>query len=234
MQQASLKITKTRQIRNPTYYVEAINGDYADFALDEDRAREFRGEWRSQAFKVESGVPLDVEVGIGVGYFFAHHARNNPQRVLVGIELKFKPLIQSLRRALNQGAKNIKGVRYHAHLITDLFTECEIDNVYIHHPDPWTKRKKNKHRLLNSEFLSRLFTLQKPGGFLEIKTDSHDYFLWLLEEIKNSPYKIIRQTEDLHTSVWQDENFVTQFEQFALNEGKKICYLRATKSEVAV
>lgn len=226
------KMTKTRQIQNPTYYVEALNTEFAEFALDEERAEQFRGRWRQAVFRLEAtkdinSQPLDLEIGTGHGLFFAHQAKTHPNRFLVGVEIKFKPLIQAIRRVINFGSKNARIVRYHAAFIDNIFAPREIDDIYIHHPDPWTKRRKYKHRLLQRDFLKKLSELQKPGARLELKTDSKDYFFWAVEELKNSPYQIERYTEDLHRSLLSGENFTTQFEKIFIAKGQPIYYLRA-------
>lgn len=231
MSQARVNIPKTREIKNPTYYVEALNGEYAHFAFDEVRAIDFKGHWREKVFAVGESAPLDLEIGTGNGYFFAHRAKLEPTRCLLGLELKFKPLIQSIRRALNQGSKNARMVRYNASFVQNLFNPGEIENVFIHHPDPWTRRRKYKHRLLHRSFLDQLFNLQKAGSFLDFKTDSEDYFLWATEEFKNSPYIIERYTKDLHHSEWSGENYATHFEKIFLAKGQPIYYLRAIKTK---
>jgi tRNA (guanine-N7-)-methyltransferase len=230
MNEARLNIVKSREIRRPTYYVEALLGEYSQYSYDEVRAEVNKGQWRELAFQASPEQPLDLEIGTGVGYFFAEQAIRQPARLLLGIELKFKPLIQTIRRALSKGAKNAKVIRYHARHIENLFASQEIDNIYIHHPDPWTKRSKQKHRLMNSVFLNRLSRLQRPGRFLDFKTDNRDYFFWVQEELKKTNYKVIRYTEDLHKSEWQNENVITQFEQFFLNDGLPIYYLQAINS----
>ena len=227
---ARLNIIKTSEIPNPTYYVEALNGEYANFALNEVRAENFRGQWRAGVF-LAPNKPLDLEIGTGNGFFFAHHAEQNPNRNLIGIEIKFKPLIQAIRRALRAGAVNARIVRYDAGLIENLFQPGEIDNVYIHHPDPWNKRRRQKRRLLNQHFLSKLHSLQTRGSFLDFKTDSQDYFHWVVGEIEKSQYKVVRRAEDLHSSPWQVENFVTHFERIYMEKGQPIYYLRALRSD---
>lgn len=222
-----LNITRTREITNPTYYVEAISGEYSKYAFDEERAAALRGRWREEAFGAPAGTPLDLEIGTGSGIFFAHRAVNHPDRLLLGIELKFKPLIQAIRRALNQNAVNARIMRYHAAFLEDLFIPQEVHHVFIHHPDPWEKRRKQKHRLMKRGFLERLHRLQHAHSFLDFKTDSHDYFLWAVNELKHTPYKIERYTEDLHGSPWAGENVITQFERIFISKGQPIYYLRA-------
>lgn len=223
---AQLQISKTKDIPNPTYYVQAINGEYGDWAYDEEQAPTFRGAWRTRAFGRSENHPLDLEIGTGNGYYFAHHSEANPDRCLVGIELKYKPLIQSVRRARNLDCENMRAVRYNARLLQELFAEGELDNVIIHFPDPWEKSRHHKHRLIQDEYLELLFSLQRPGAKIEFKTDSRSYFDWALERFKRSPYLVDRESFDLHRSEFASENFLTHFERLFSGKGKSIHYAR--------
>lgn len=228
MTEARLNIVKTRDITNPTYYVQAIQSEYKDVAYDEVRATEMRGVWRSKSFRIaDATVPLDLEIGTGNGFHFAHRAQAEPNRLLIGLELKYKPLIQSIRRALKNGSENARIARYHAHFLENLFEPGEINHVFVHHPDPWTKRSTQKHRLLKSEYLLKLHGLQRPSSFVDFKTDSRDYFFWAVEQFKKTPYVIERYTENLHHSEWSAENFMTYFEKMFSVNGQPIFYLRA-------
>lgn len=223
------QINITKDLPHQNAYTLALNGEYSHVAFDEVRAPFNKGKWRSDIFKAESNMPMDVEVGTGNGTYFAHHAQTHSTRLLVGLELKYKPLIQTIRRALNSGCKNAAIARYHAFNIDELFTEGEIDNVYVHFPDPWTSPHKPKNRFVCKQNLEILHRLQKPGSFINFKTDSLEYFLWAMDEIRQSPYKILFETQDLHNSEMKSENFETAFEKIFLREGIKINLVRLQK-----
>ncbi len=223
------QINITKDLPHQNAYTLALNGEYSHIAFDELRAPHNKGKWRSDVFKVDSSWPMDVEVGTGNGTYFAHHAQTHSQRLLVGLELKYKPLIQSIRRAEKAGCKNAAIARYHAFNIDELFSEGEIDNVYIHFPDPWTSPKKPKNRFVCKQNLEILHRLQKPGSFINFKTDSLEYFLWAMDEIRQSPYKILFETQDLHNSEMKTQNFETAFEKIFLREGIKINMVRLQK-----
>ena len=61
MRESRLNIIKTREITNPTYYVEAINQEFAPYALDEERAEGNCGNWRGCGFWVGPDGVLDFE-----------------------------------------------------------------------------------------------------------------------------------------------------------------------------
>jgi tRNA (guanine-N7-)-methyltransferase len=206
--------------------------EYKGYAFDETLAQNSKGQWRELAFSTkDTQIPMDVEIGTANGWFFAHQAEKAPDRLILGIELKFKPLILAIRRVLAKNLSNARICRFHAAYLDLLFSDGEINNTYIHHPDPWTKRRKQKHRLMSHEFLDILYNKQRNNSFLDFKTDSRDYFFWAVEEIKKSKYKMIRYAENLHQSEWVSENFITQFENIFINQGLPIYYMRVEKSE---
>lgn len=219
-----LRVSRTSTIPFPNEYILALTGEYSSVAYDEVRAPEFRGQWREKAFGVAEDMPLDLEIGTGNGTHFAHRAAAHPERCLLGLELKYKPLIQTIRRAVRGGSKNARVARYNAYLLPELFVAGELNDVFIFFPDPWEKLRQHKHRLIQDEFLVKLFEMQRPGARLIFKTDSRDYFDWSLERFRRSPYRLNGFTHDLHHSESAAGNFITQFESLFIRQGLQIGY----------
>jgi tRNA (guanine-N7-)-methyltransferase len=213
-----LSISRTRDIKRPSEYILALGGEFSEWAFDEERAPSCKGRWR-EILGLQPQDALDVELGTGNGYHFAHQAVNAPDRGLVGFELKYKPLIQSIRRAVRGGAKNARAVRYNAALIQDIFAAGEVDKVFIHFPDPWEKLRNHKHRMIQDDFLQRLFAVQRSGARVEFKTDSRQYFDWAMERFERSAYKVVGVSYDLHRSEFSARNFMTHFEKIFTRQG---------------
>lgn len=208
-------------------YAIKLRSDYADSVYEEQKAMGLKGHWSSV---FGNPNPIDIEIGTGNGFHFAHHSFQNPQRNLLGFEIKYKCIYQTIRRTTSLGLRNAKMIRFHANLIDTIFVENEVDNVYIFFPDPWPKKRHFKNRLIQDDFLFNLHRIQKPGSYVEFKTDNPDYFDWALEKIKKTPYEIQRLTYDLHASEWNAENFRTHFENLWTNKGLKTMLFRAHKS----
>ena len=201
--------------------------EFKDWSFDEN-ATEKKGLWRSEVFACEDDRPVDLEIGTGNGTHFAQLSEKNSERMLIGMELKFKTLVQSIRRSLRAGCTNARMIRYRAEKIKELFADQEINNVYIHFPDPWPKKRHNKNRLIQTEFLEDLYDIMKPGALVEFKTDDYDYFKWAIRYMNKSPFIIQFLTEDLHNSFRKDKNFVTHFESLFLQKQQPIycCLLK--------
>lgn len=220
-----VQIAKSRNIPNPHAYVRYLLEDYSAWAFDEERAPTFKGKWREEVFKAPAESALDLEIGTGIGYYFHYHALHYPERNLLGLEIRYKPLIQAIRRVLRDGATNARMARYAGQNISDLFEDGELNDVIIHHPEPWSRPRQIKHRLCSRHLFNTLWRLQKPGSKIEFKTDSRMYFLWALEELKHTPYVIERYTEDLHQSEWAAEQpLKTHFEQIFVSQQIPINY----------
>ena len=236
---------KTKDLPKPNPYAQMLLTTFSHRAFDEDRVSHLKGRWREEVFKKNQKIrksdnkndeeaialyPIDLEIGTGNGYHFAHLASTQLDRGVIGIEVKYKPLIQAIRRALKFGAKsNAFMIRYDAALVSEIFDTEELDNVYIHHPDPWPKEKQWKHRLIQDGFLKDLHKTMKKESFVEFKTDDESYYDWALEVFKESDFEIQFHTRDLHASEKAKTNFITHFENIFLKKGQPIFYLKAFK-----
>lgn len=225
------QVNLTKDLKYQNEYTLALDGDLRDFAFNEERADKFKGKWRSEVFKVAENAPMDLEIGTGNGLHFFHQASRNQNRNLVGIELKYKPLIQTIRRCTNLGFKNARICRYHAFNVDLMFEKEELNNIFIHFPDPWVTPRKPKSRFVNARVLDLLWERQRPGSTLEFKTDSREYYLWSMEQIRESKYEIEFETLNLHQSERAESNFITQFERIFMRQGIEINYVLLRKPE---
>lgn len=223
-------LADSSSFRFPNPYVLMMHTEFSAWTFEQDQAPLQRGQWKDLVPAL-NGV-VDLEIGTGNGLHFAQRALNHPERLIVGIELKFKPLVQSIRRAVKQGCQNARMVRYDAKRIGDLFAPGEIDDVFVHFPDPWVKKKQQKKRLLNAHFFKLLFQIQKPQGKVEIKTDNFDYFQSILAEVKNSGYTVASQRSQPVAEIESSDSFstITQFERLFLKQGLPIYYLSLIKT----
>ena len=187
-----------------------------------------KGQWRKKAFQESlETLPLDLEIGIGKGGHFANYAKTHSQRLFLGVELKYKPLIQSIKRVLSSGQQNARVFRYNACFLDEVFARKEINDVMIYFPDPWPKKRHWKHRLLQLEFLERLYPLQKQNSRLFFKTDCLSYFHWALENFKKSSYTVTKVDFDMKPQ--SPSYFTTEFEKIFRTQNIPIKYLEALR-----
>jgi tRNA (guanine-N7-)-methyltransferase len=217
-------IPAERKHINP--YVELIE-DYSPWVFMEEQARLLREEWKNLVFQTPH--PVDVEIGTGNGFHFSHYAETNPQRSVVGFEIKFKTVVQSIARARREGCENVRMIKGDAQRLTEYFGEKEVSKIIVHFPDPWPKPRQQKNRLLNRDFFREAHKVLAPGGVVEFKTDHFGYFQWATKEAAHAELLLDFYTEDLHHSFKSHENFVTQFESLFLRKNQPIFFFSLKK-----
>ena len=221
-------LSSTRDIPNPNRYIQSMYREFRDWVFDEKDCLYWRGLWRKKIFKVSNDTPLHLEIGPGNGTHFLKRCEENPQDYFLAVELKYKPLIQTIRRVRKKGLKNGRVIRYNAKQIQNLFQENELNSVYIHFPDPWPEQRRKKHRLVSRDFVEALYNTQRRGATLEFKTDVKSYFLEAKDIFIQSGYHILSSIEDLHQESGLNL-FITQFESLFVRKNFPIYYLKLKK-----
>ncbi|MEE2830021.1 MAG: hypothetical protein VX498_12595, partial [Myxococcota bacterium] len=111
----------------------------------------------------------------GNGFFFRELKKRFPEAGLIGIEIRFKRVWLTARKALGEGLDRFRVVHHHASHLDRLFSPGELDAIYANHPDPWPKDRHHKHRLLSERFEQDLARYLSPGGEFWLKSDFTDY-----------------------------------------------------------
>jgi tRNA (guanine-N7-)-methyltransferase len=141
--------------------------------------RNLKGRWR-ELFTANSGEnrPLVLEIGCHLGKTIRDMAASHPETDFVGMDITFKRVVTTARRAVDGDLKNIKVILASAKQL-DLLAGCdELDGVIIFFPDPWNKRRKQlKNRLIDEEFCQGLRNILRPEGYFWFKTDQIGYFV---------------------------------------------------------
>lgn len=103
-------------------------------------------------------------------------ARQRPGVQFVGLEIR-SYLLEKMRDQLEQDPRpnvHVMAANVKQHLPI-LFDAGMLSRVYIHFPDPWTKRKKHhKRRMVDADLVTTLYTLLRPGGEVHLMTDKRE------------------------------------------------------------
>ena len=126
--------------------------------------------------------------------------------------------------------ENIKIFNGDARFLLEFFENASVDRFYVLFPDPWTKKRHHKRRLLSDEFITKtLHSKLKAGGELVIATDCEDYMKEVAEIIKNCA-EFSATTLELEQLQIRPSWFIpTRYEQKAIMRGKCPFYLKAEK-----
>jgi tRNA (guanine-N7-)-methyltransferase len=178
-----------------------------------------RGELPAPALDIVRGAvsaakKIELELGSGSGGFILELAVRNPATLFIAIELRYKRIFRTAEKGKERGIENLLLLKTDGHRITEFFKPGELDVVYINFPDPWSKPRWKKHRIMSAERFADIYSLLKPGGQLRIKTDHEEYFDEVLKIIEEEKlYEVVFQTRDLHHSELAEGNISTEFEK---------------------
>lgn len=126
-----------------------------------------------------------MEIGFGSGENLLHLARSNSDIGYIGCEVFTGGVVKLLGDIKKNNINNIK-IWYDDAL--ELITRLPLNSlnlVYVLHPDPWPKKRHNKRRLINVEFLKFLSSKIAKNGELLIVTDHQDYASHIKQTILN-------------------------------------------------
>ncbi|MFM1897633.1 MAG: hypothetical protein RLZZ385_2707 [Pseudomonadota bacterium] len=133
-------------------------------------------------------APLIVEIGFGMGESLLAMAQADPHRNYLGIEVH-RPGVGKLLLGISAaGISNLRIINHDAKEVMEKGIAADsLAGVQIYFPDPWHKKKHNKRRLIQPDFVALLAARLQPGGFLHLATDWQPYAEHMLEVLNACP-----------------------------------------------
>jgi len=188
--------------------------------------KEIRGNWRKSVFENDNGIVL--ELACGRGEYTIGLASNFPNKNFIGIDIKGDRLWHGARFAEQNDLKNVAFLRCKIHDLADFFTDNEVDEIWIVHPDPRPRTKDARRRLTNQRFLDLYKKISKVGAWIRLKTDSSLLFEYTLKILKQNKIKDLKYTFDLDNSELNAEHYEiqTRYERKFKELGYTINYLK--------
>lgn len=187
--------------------------------------QEKKGRW-SEVFGNDH--PVHIEVGMGKGRFIMTLAELYPEVNFIGIEMYDSVLLRALQKREEQEKegkvlKNLFFIRMDARELPLVFERGEVKKIYLNFSDPWPKERHAKRRLTSRQFLERYQQVLAKEGVVEFKTDNRELFEFSLEEVKESGWKLLAHTFDLHHDEEMNEgNVMTEYEEKFSSQGNPI------------
>jgi tRNA (guanine-N7-)-methyltransferase len=113
-----------------------------------------------------------MEIGFGMGEATALIGRDFPNDGFLAVEVHFPGVGKLMARIEELGLKNIRIMETDVHpLFEEHLDDESLDGIHLFFPDPWPKKKHQKRRIVNADFLMLIAPKIKPEGFIHIATD---------------------------------------------------------------
>jgi len=172
-------------------------------------------------------APKVLEIGFGMGGATAEIAQTRPDTDFLGIEVHGPGVGNMLKLISEKQLSNIRVVRHDAVEVVEHMLPLEsLDGFHLYFPDPWPKKRQQKRRLVQPEFLDRIVSRLKPGAYVHMATDWEDYAVQMLDVLSAHP--ALRNTAEGYAPrpEWRP---LTKFEQRGLNLGHGVWDLMFVK-----
>jgi tRNA (guanine-N7-)-methyltransferase len=173
-----------------------------------------RLEWSSI---FQNGNPVHLDLGAGDGGYTAAMAKNHSGINFLGVERLKGRAIKIAKKSLRFGLPNLKVLRLEsAYTVRWLVKESSVEAMHLLFPDPWPKRKQQKFRLVQPDFVVDVVKGLKPGGHFHFATDHEEYF--------EAGCAVLAANKDLHPVFESPWGALpqTDFERQWVAQGKKI------------
>ena len=194
------------------------------FAVVERDGFPLKGRWKSDFFKNDN--PIVLELGCGKGEYAVGLARRFPEKNYNGVDIKGARMWTGAKSAVKEGISNVAFLRTNIELITRFFEPGEVSEIWITFPDP--QMKKVRKRLTSSRFLELYREILVADGIVHLKTDSPFLYTYTdaLVKLNNMPTEV--NTSDLYHSDIVDDilEIKTFYEQQWLDRGLTIKYIK--------
>jgi tRNA (guanine-N7-)-methyltransferase len=128
-----------------------------------------------------------MEIGFGMGEATALIGKAFPDKGFIAVDVH-RPGVGKLFALIHEhGLTNLRVIQGDVHLVLhDMFDDKSFDGVHLFFPDPWPKKRHNKRRIVNAEFLALIASKIKDGGYIHIATDWVPYAEWIEEVFASS------------------------------------------------
>lgn len=130
-----------------------------------------------------------LEIGCGHGHFLNAYAEAHPDKQCIGIDIVGERVERALRKRDRARLKNLHFVRAEARLFLQaLPEEVAFSDLFILFPDPWPKLRHQKHRIIQTEFLSAAAERATEHSHLFFRTDFSPYFEYTQRVLGQHPH----------------------------------------------
>lgn len=174
-----------------------------------------------QAFN-GSSHPKILEIGFGMGETTAKIAALRSTDDFLAIEVH-PPGVGALLKLIGENnLTNLRLIRHDAvEVLERMIAPNSLDGIHIYFADPWHKKRHHKRRLIQAQFVKLLISRLKPGAYLHLATDWHNYAEQMLLVLNAESSLINTSTEQVKVTTFAIEDASNSEESKDSNESKE-------------
>jgi len=165
-----------------------------------------------EAFKDSSKAKI-LEIGFGMGETTAKIAALRSEDDFLAIEVH-PPGVGALLKLIGENnLTNLRLIRHDAvEVLEKMIAPNSLDGIHIYFADPWHKKRHHKRRLIQAEFVKLLVSRLKPGAYLHLATDWHNYAEQMLLVLNVEPALINTSVEQMQIETFSAADVASEIE----------------------
>ncbi|MES2661930.1 MAG: tRNA (guanosine(46)-N7)-methyltransferase TrmB [Pseudomonadota bacterium] len=173
-----------------------------------------------------------IEIGFGDGESLVQMANEQPETAFLGIEVHTPGIGHILQTIEQAKIRNIRLMRADAvEVLNKYIAPNSIDGVQLFFPDPWSKKRHHKRRIVQPEFVSLIATRLRAEGIFWCATDWQEYAEHMLDVLNNEPQLTLHYS---HQTTEQEPSSIlrpnTKFERRGQQLGHGVWDYQAQKN----
>lgn len=130
-----------------------------------------------------SEKPIHIEYCSGNGAWILKRAAAHPDVNFLAVEQRFDRSRKIWVKLHNMNLNNLVVAWAEGHLLTKTFIPAQsVQEISVNFPDPWPKRKHEKNRIIQKQFLDEAARILKPDGTITVVTDDATYSQQIIAE----------------------------------------------------
>ncbi|MCL4112766.1 UNVERIFIED_CONTAM: hypothetical protein GTU68_021784 [Idotea baltica] len=124
----------------------------------------------------DSDASITLEIGFGDGVSLATMAANAPEQNFIGIEVHRPGVGRILHLIEENNLTNLRVMDDDAvQIIINRIPDGSLDRVQLFFPDPWHKKRHNKRRIVQTDFVKLIASKLNTRGVFHLATDWEPY-----------------------------------------------------------
>lgn len=166
----------------------------------------------------EDDAPITLEIGFGDGVSLATMAANAPEQNFIGIEVHRPGVGRLLHLIEENNLSNLRVMDDDAvQIIKHRIPDGSLDRVQLFFPDPWHKKRHNKRRIVQDDFVKLIASKLRVNGVFHLATDWEEYAEHMAEVMEAS--EDFKSQADQPYSPKPESRPTTKFERRGLKLG---------------
>ncbi len=169
MPQSSIRSYVLRQGRMTMGQKRAVAELFSQYGIASNQENIAKHPWFCQK------KPLGIEIGFGMGDSLLQMAEQHPHKNFIGIDVHAPGIGHLLLQIEQKGLTNIRVMHDDVAHVLPLCPQQCFDTAYVLFPDPWPKKRQQKRRLIQANFIKLLVSRMQNSAMIYMATDSDDY-----------------------------------------------------------